>query len=629
MKSGNIRILDKILKQKDHHISCKSELIFSIICSRNLLISSRIVVAWLSAIERQLAPSAMLSEHEQILNFNNASIRTLSRRVRAEEYCLQNRLKSVYEDFSFLSDLLKQIQGNSDKFNAKNGAENKASEAVSNDRFLIYANLRCGSWYVPSLLSSRVCYFKSSDGHCHHWQFSINRLNLHILHDIINNNYKPCIIVDSTRLGKKFPDSFTRTIPIWITVINSTLHKFRQNYLENNENNLTHKGTVELFKQYINSWDCELNMHTSISTTEKSQIQPNLSQFIASLENSGENLLELAQKLTKPLRVIWVNRESNISWLQSTFQGENLPFQPLLLLNPSKAEASLINERCGWKYIQGAADDEINWARGLTVELFWRNYDSLIGPEISPLECEENAKEIVKNSKKQENQREGEESQAWEIGENSGVFIVQSARPPSLQSLQSRCEILGSKTPESLSIINLQCLLPKKTKFGLDNGDNGDEDEESEMKEAKEEEASQNEGIEAAEEALADWPAGRKLVLAISAAPKSKYSLLKVFRSCLVFIATQLQANRRVLISSNDITVSAIIASALLLQFADENYAIQPIQSVENLNSKDLPAKLTKCSLRLAVNYVKSHLAMAIFPTRLQLKQLNKYFLSK
>lgn len=37
-----------------------------------------------------------------------------------------------------------------------------------------------------------------------------------------------CIIVDSTRRGKRFPDSMSKTIPIWTCVLNRSIHNYRK-----------------------------------------------------------------------------------------------------------------------------------------------------------------------------------------------------------------------------------------------------------------------------------------------------------------------------------------------------------------------------------------------------------------
>ena len=37
-----------------------------------------------------------------------------------------------------------------------------------------------------------------------------------------------CFIVDSTRKGKRFPDSMSKTIPIWTCVLNRAIRDFRK-----------------------------------------------------------------------------------------------------------------------------------------------------------------------------------------------------------------------------------------------------------------------------------------------------------------------------------------------------------------------------------------------------------------
>ena len=42
-----------------------------------------------------------------------------------------------------------------------------------------------------------------------------------------------CIIVDSTRKGKRFPDSMSKTIPIWTCVLNRAIQRYRSMVHEN------------------------------------------------------------------------------------------------------------------------------------------------------------------------------------------------------------------------------------------------------------------------------------------------------------------------------------------------------------------------------------------------------------
>ncbi len=71
----------------------------------------------------------------------------------------------------------------------------------------LLANLRCGLWYLP--LFHDTCYFKSTDGHVGHWTFSLSRLNLNVIDRACGEGEggrTGCVIVDSTRKGKEYPD---------------------------------------------------------------------------------------------------------------------------------------------------------------------------------------------------------------------------------------------------------------------------------------------------------------------------------------------------------------------------------------------------------------------------------------
>ncbi len=65
-------------------------------------------------------------------------------------------------------------------------------------------------------------YFKSTDGHFNHWDFSKQRLNLNVYQ--LACEYNGVIIVDSTRRGKSFPDSLSKTVPIWCCVLNRFIY---------------------------------------------------------------------------------------------------------------------------------------------------------------------------------------------------------------------------------------------------------------------------------------------------------------------------------------------------------------------------------------------------------------------
>ena len=88
--------------------------------------------------------------------------------------------------------------------------------------------MRCGAWYTPPDRVAATSYFKSTDGHMHQWDFSLKRATLHLV-DILQppassdgerSALTGCILVDSTRRGKRYPDALAKTVPIWCAVLN-------------------------------------------------------------------------------------------------------------------------------------------------------------------------------------------------------------------------------------------------------------------------------------------------------------------------------------------------------------------------------------------------------------------------
>eukprot|EP01119_Soliformovum_irregulare_P013629 TRINITY_DN3653_c0_g1_i2.p1 TRINITY_DN3653_c0_g1~~TRINITY_DN3653_c0_g1_i2.p1 ORF type:complete len:523 (-),score=112.59 TRINITY_DN3653_c0_g1_i2:22-1458(-) len=210
----------------------------------------------------------------------------------------------------------------------------------------ILANLRCGLWYRSAF--DGTCYFKSTDGHVGQWQFSLSRTNLHIVKDVAKSS--GCVIIDSTRKGKRFPDSMSRTIPIWACTINRALAKIR---------GLT--------------WDTSLHMPHWVPASEKSQVEPLIDTFVEKLLSSGAQLHEFGSSLEKPLRVMWVQAH-DVTWLDDEDQYSNLPFTPVICLSASSTQMR------DQLYIQGAGDDEESWAQGLSPKLFWDHQSMLMDP---------------------------------------------------------------------------------------------------------------------------------------------------------------------------------------------------------------------------------------------------------
>lgn len=88
-------------------------------------------------------------------------------------------------------------------------------------------NKKCGSWYLPPDQFSSIeadVYFKSTDGHVGTYAFSLKRLNVSLLE--VLHEHGGCFLVDSS-VRKVLPDSFSRTIPIWCSVMNRIVLKYR------------------------------------------------------------------------------------------------------------------------------------------------------------------------------------------------------------------------------------------------------------------------------------------------------------------------------------------------------------------------------------------------------------------
>jgi hypothetical protein len=102
------------------------------------------------------------------------------RQLKKEENSLFNCLNSIYDDAAFVNEI-----------------------AVLYPSLPVFANLRCGLWYLPN--PKHTCYFKSTDGHTGNWSFSTTRLNWHVAELAAHRG--GCIIVDATRKGKRFPVS--------------------------------------------------------------------------------------------------------------------------------------------------------------------------------------------------------------------------------------------------------------------------------------------------------------------------------------------------------------------------------------------------------------------------------------
>lgn len=216
-------------------------------------------------------------------------------------------------------------------------------------------------------------YFKSTDGHTDHCQFSLRRLNIHLLPLVRDEG--GLILVDSTRRGKRMPDALSKTVPIWCCVLNRAANLLLDRKWSPEQTGLSTPGKV-------------------VSVNEHRTIEGQIDAWVTALIDSGidQALLEV---LDKPLRPLWVTPDSRLTGM--SFSKSEQDFYPLILVTASKCVPDGIERLDGFTYNQGAADDEEMWARGLTPDLFWKLQNEILS---SSVDCETTIDRLVSQGKK-------------------------------------------------------------------------------------------------------------------------------------------------------------------------------------------------------------------------------------
>ncbi|EGD77190.1 hypothetical protein PTSG_08283 [Salpingoeca rosetta] len=282
------------------------------------------------------------------------SVAQVMRAVTQEGLSIYNRLRSIDADVEFVD----RIAG------------------LYSD-LPIVANLRCGGWYFPEF--DGEVHFKSADGHRGQWQVSLKRLNLHLLPLLAEKG--GCVLVDSTRKARTLPDSFSRTVPMWCAVMNR-LHDILYGDCRGDADDSVDHGKVG-----APDWDTQLHCPpTTVPQQELCQMQDLLDARVHAVLESGVDL-SLLKNLRKPLRATWVTTEtaraheaaSRSDGDTSTLELEHVDrtkYTAIVCLCAS--EPVDIEQRRGYVYVQGAADDEETWSMGLTPRLFWQHKTDLL-----------------------------------------------------------------------------------------------------------------------------------------------------------------------------------------------------------------------------------------------------------
>lgn len=184
--------------------------------------------------------------------------------------------------------------------------------------------------------------------------------------------------MDATRKGKRFPDSMSKTIPIWACVINRALASLRAKdvsaangigSLEDFDHSLDCQDGIELDNIAINlspqndrnesrisqAWDCSLHLPLWVSETEKNNIEILVDKWVDSLKNSGADLIPLKKLLQKPLRPLWISQKTVI-WLNEVADVASWNFTPIILVTASRpigAPQRMSDVEFSWSYIPG------------------------------------------------------------------------------------------------------------------------------------------------------------------------------------------------------------------------------------------------------------------------------------
>ena len=84
-------------------------------------------------------------------------------------------------------------------------------------------------WYSFPFATAPSAHFKSTDGHKNTYQLSLKRMNLQFLTTATSasRDNGATLIVDASK-SKVFPDSFSRTLPIWCAVLNRLVLTYRR-----------------------------------------------------------------------------------------------------------------------------------------------------------------------------------------------------------------------------------------------------------------------------------------------------------------------------------------------------------------------------------------------------------------
>jgi hypothetical protein len=279
---------------------------------------------------------------------------------------------------------------------------------------------------------------------------------------------------------------------------------------------------------------------------EGAQIEERLDGFVDALLTSGVDLEPIARGLKKPLRCLWLERNS-AGWANGEDDLASLPFTPLLLLQCSRVESETrgIGQRQGWSYIQGAGDDEENWLnvsgiQGFTGEHLTRHQVELMQMDRDE-ELVERIKDILTDEARQRAHAQPADAdtatQIHTVDMKNVVILASTSLPshaataesPAAKSLApSHSSSPSSSASASLALLYLYfdasaaVKQQRKTKIAVDHHramartQGHEEDELNAHDEMEAESAAADSGKQARKVDVRDWPSEASLALPVS-----------------------------------------------------------------------------------------------------------------
>ncbi|KAH9827317.1 tRNA a64-2'-o-ribosylphosphate transferase [Teratosphaeria destructans] len=292
-----------------------------------------------------------LRESDIIFPLATHDIKNALTELKRSNLSISNRLRSIKQDAEFVKGV---------------------TEAYA---LPLVANERCGSWYIDPTDKAGSAYFKSTDGHFGQWSFSLRRLNLQVLNviqqyggyglckslievsesvfaDVCYFYVYRCIIVDSTRRGKRMPDALSKTIPIWICVLNRLL-----------------------FPKSLHSHHL-CTPPQVVSASEHAQIQERVPSMVDAVRSLNLDVDSMRIKLgERPMQPVWVTPGSSI---ESQPRNKFDDCHAIVLCTASSRDSEDAHDGRQAEYVQGAADDHESWACGLDAVTFWHHQQMLL-----------------------------------------------------------------------------------------------------------------------------------------------------------------------------------------------------------------------------------------------------------